>query len=74
MEVIKMSTTLKVRKQFILDSEKIKSVREITKAKTDTEAINKALNIVIANSKIKRMLLSIKGKGKIKDVYGRTSR
>jgi len=69
-----MSTTLKVRKQFILDSEKIKSVREITKAKTDTEAINKALNIVIANSKIKRMLLSIKGKGKIKDVYGRTSR
>jgi len=69
-----MSTTLKVRKQFILDSEKIKSVREITKAKTDTEAINKALNIVIANSKIKRMLLSIKGKGNIKDVYGRISR
>lgn len=69
-----MSTTLKVRKQFILDSEKIKSVREITKAKTDTEAINKALDTVIANSKIKRMLLSIKGKGKIKDVYGRTSR
>jgi hypothetical protein len=74
MEVIKMSTTLKVRKQFILDSEKIKSVREITKAKTDTEAINNALNIVIANSKIKRMLLSIKGKGNIKDVYGRISR
>jgi hypothetical protein len=74
MEVINMSTTLKVRKQFILDSEKIKSVREITKAKTDTEAINKALNIVIANSKIKRILLSIKGKGKIKDIYGRTSR
>jgi len=69
-----MSTTLKVRKQFILDSEKIKSVRKITKAKTDTEAINKALNIVIANSKIKRMLLSIKGKGNIKEAYGRTSR
>ena len=69
-----MSTALKVRKQFILDSEKIKSVREITKAKTDTEAINKALNIVIANSKIKRMFLSIKGKGNIKDVYGRISR
>jgi hypothetical protein len=74
MEVIKMNTTLKVRKQFILDSEKIKSVRKITKAKTDTEAINKALNIVIANSKIKRMLLSIRGKGNIKDVYGRISR
>ena len=69
-----MSTTMKVRKQFILDLEKIKSVREITKAKTDTEAINKALNIVIANSKIKRMLLSMKGKGNVKDVYGRISR
>jgi hypothetical protein len=74
MEVIKLGATLKVRKQFILDSEKIKSVREITKATTDTEAINKALDIVIANNKIKRMLLSIKGKGNIKDVYGRTSR
>ncbi|MBM4145828.1 MAG: hypothetical protein FJ240_06085 [Nitrospira sp.] len=69
-----MTTALKVRKQFILDLEKIKSVREITKAKTDTEAINKALNIVIANSKIKRMFSSIKGKGNVKDVYGRISR
>lgn len=69
-----MSTALKVRKQFILDSEKIKSVREITKAKTDTEAINKAMDIVIANNKIKETLMSIRGKGSIKDLYGRTSR
>ncbi|MEW6409017.1 MAG: type II toxin-antitoxin system VapB family antitoxin [Nitrospirota bacterium] len=68
-----MSTTLKVRKQFILDSSKIKAVRKITKAKTDTEAINKALDLMIANSKIKEMLASIEGKGNIKDVYGRVS-
>ncbi len=68
-----MSAALKVRKQFILDSKKIKSVREIIKAKTDTEAINKAMDMVIATSKIKEMLLSIKGKGNIKDIYGRTS-
>ncbi|MEW6040677.1 MAG: hypothetical protein AB1633_04075 [Elusimicrobiota bacterium] len=66
-----MSTTLKVRKQFILDSKKIKSVREITRAKTDTEAVDKALDLVIANSKIEKMLMSIKGKGRIKDIYGR---
>jgi hypothetical protein len=69
-----MGTALKVRKQFILEPEKVKSVREITKAKTDTEAINKAMDIVIANSKIKETLMSIKEKGNIKDIYGRTSR
>ncbi|OGW39246.1 MAG: hypothetical protein A2Y97_00930 [Nitrospirae bacterium RBG_13_39_12] len=69
-----MGTALKVRKQFILEPQKVKSVREITKAKTDTEAINKAMDIVIANSKTKETLISIKGKGNIKDIYGRTSR
>lgn len=68
-----MSTTIKVRKQFILDMSKIKAVKKITKAKTDTEAINKALDNMIANTKIERMLMSIKGKGNIKDIYGRTS-
>jgi hypothetical protein len=66
-----MKAALKVRKQFILDGSKIKAVRKITKSMTDTEAINKALDMVIANSKIEKMLLSIKGKGNIKDVYGR---
>ena len=73
MEVIRMGNALKMRKQFILDLKKIKSVREITKAKTDTEAVNKALDLVIANSKIEKMLISIKSKGRIKDIYGRVS-
>lgn len=68
-----MKTALKTRKQFILDSSKIKAVKRITKAKTETEAINKALDMVIANSKIESVLLSIKGKGNIKDVYRRSS-
>ncbi len=69
-----MTVVSKVRKQFILDPKKIKSVREIIKAKTDTEAINKAMDILIANSKIKETLMSITGKGNIKDIYGRASR
>ena len=69
-----MTTTVKVRKQFVLESQKIKSVREILKAKTDTEAVNRAMDIVIANSRIKETLTSIKGKGNIKDIYGRSSR
>ena len=68
-----MKGTLKVRKQFILDPAKIEAVKRITESKTDTEAINKALDMVIANTKIEKMLVSIRGKGNIKDVYHRVS-
>ena len=66
-----MSHALKMRKQFILDPEKIRAVRKIMKAKTDTEAIEKAMDTVIADSKIRNVLMTIKGKGSIKDIYGR---
>jgi hypothetical protein len=69
-----MSTVAKIRKQFILEQDKIRRVKKIVKAKTDTEAITKALDIIIDNTKIETMLKSIKGKGTIKDVYGRISR
>lgn len=68
-----MKISANVRKQFILNPEKIKAVKKITKAKTDTEAINKALDMIIANTRIEKMLMAIKGKGKIKDVYSRVS-
>ena len=47
-----MSHALKMRKQFILDPEKIRAVRKIMKAKTDTEAIDRAMDTIIADSKI----------------------
>lgn len=68
-----MSTAEKIRKQFILDQDKIRRVRKIVNAKTDTEAITMALDIIIENTKIETMFGAIKGKGTIKDVYGRTS-
>jgi len=64
-----MRAAAKVRKQFILDSGKIATARKLTGARTDTEAINKALDILIANSAIEKALLSVKGKGNIRDVY-----
>jgi hypothetical protein len=69
-----MGTAVKTRKQFILEQDKIRRVRKIVNAKTDTEAITRALDIIIDNTRIETMLRSIKGKGSIKDVYGRTSR
>jgi hypothetical protein len=68
-----MQTTEKVRKQFILDPAKIEMVKKITRAATDTEAVNRALDMVIANEKIEKALAAVKGKGKIRDVYGRVS-
>lgn len=68
-----MQTAAKVRKQFLLEPGKIEMVRRITHAATDTEAINKALDMVIANGKIHKALAAVKGKGKIEDVFGRVS-
>ena len=65
-----MSHTLKMRKQFILDPEKIRTVKKIMNAKTDTEAIDRAMDTIIADSKIRDVLMTIKGKGSIKDIYG----
>ncbi len=68
-----MQTTRKVRKQFLLDPDKIATVRKITRAATDTEAVNRALDMIIANEKIQKALGTVKGKGKIEDVFGRVS-
>jgi hypothetical protein len=66
-----MERAEKVRPQFILDPVKIKMVKKITRAGTETEAVNRALDMVIANDKIANTLASLKGKGKLRDVYAR---
>jgi hypothetical protein len=68
-----MQTAEKVRKQFILDPAKIKMVKKITRAATETEAVNRALDMVIAGEKIEKALVAVRGKGKIRDVYARVS-
>ena len=68
-----MQTVEKIRKQFILDPVKIEMVKRITHADTETEAVNRALDMVIANEKIEKALAAIKGKGTIRDVYRRVS-
>lgn len=64
----------KVRKQFILDSEKIQQVKKLLQVKTETEAVDKALDLVIANRKIRDVLMEVKGKFDIEDIYGAESR
>ena len=64
----------KVRKQFILPVAKIKKAKEILSAKTETETVERALDLVIADEEIRTMLLSVKGPCNIDDVYGRLAR
>ena len=67
-----MKALTKVRKQFILDSEKLKVVKRIFEAKTDTEAVNRALDMAIDSARIKKAVQSVQRKGKLKDIYGRS--
>jgi hypothetical protein len=68
-----MSKATKTKKRFILDQDKIARVKKIVKEKTETEAINRALDTIIENSRIDTALNAVKGKGSVKDVYGRTT-
>jgi hypothetical protein len=69
-----MSSIHKVRKQFILEPAKINRVKALVGARTETEAIDRAMDIVIINGQIRKVLQAAKGKGTVRDVYGRTAR
>ena len=69
-----MNSTNKVRKQFILDPVKIHKVKQLIGARTETEAIDRAMDVVIVNGQIRKVLQAIQGKGKIHDIYGRAAR
>ena len=62
------------RKQFILPVAKIRKAKVILSAKTDTEAVERALDLVIADGEIRKVLRSVKGSCRIEDVYGRLRR
>jgi len=53
---------------------KIKRAKDILAAKTETEAVERALDLVIADDEIRRVLISMKGSCNIEDVYGRLGR
>lgn len=58
----------KMRKQFILDSAKIVRVKRILGASTDTEAVDEALNIVVADADISSVHTKLAGRCNIKDM------
>ena len=69
------TATKRTHKHFQLDSDKIKRAQRALHAKTETEAIERALDFAIAEHEKNRLVLQaserfIKSGVEIKDVYG----
>ena len=63
-----MKANLK-RKNYYLDERKIRRVRTILGAKTETEAINAALNLVVFRKQILKSLKKVAGKGGVEKIF-----
>ena len=63
-----MKTNLK-RKNYYLDEKKIRRVRSILGAKTETEAIDAALDLVVFRKDILKSLEKVAGKGGVEKVF-----
>ena len=57
------------RKNYYLDEVKIRRVRQILGAKTETEAIDAALNLVIFRREILKSLEKVAGKGGVQKIF-----
>jgi len=56
------------RKNYFLDENKIRRVRAILGRKTETEAINAALNLVVFRREILKSLQKVAGRGDVEKV------
>jgi len=63
-----LRTNLK-RKNYYLDEVKIRRVRRILGAKTETEAIDAALNLVVFKREILKSLEKVAGKGGVQKIF-----
>lgn len=57
------------RKNFYLDERKIRRAQTILGAKTETETINSALDLVVFRQEILRSLEKVAGKGGVEKVF-----
>lgn len=56
-------------KHLRLDQEKLDRARRILGAKTETETLDRALDLVVADGRIDRALRRAKGKGRLVKVF-----
>lgn len=64
-----MATPVLRHKHVRLDQAKLDRVRRILGAETDTEALDRALDIVVAENEIDSVLRRVRGKGHLTRVF-----
>jgi hypothetical protein len=57
------------RKNYYLDQRKIQQAKQILGAKTETEAIDAALDLVVFRNQILRSLEKVAGKGGVEKIF-----
>lgn len=69
-----MPTSRKARKQFILDQRKISKAKKILGARTETETVDRALDVIIADDEVDRAHQAFATSGvEIRDVFSRAT-
>lgn len=56
-------------KHLQLDQDKLDRARRILGANTETEALDRALEIVVSEAEVDRALRKVRGKGRIRKVF-----
>ena len=56
-------------KHVRIDQAKLDKAKQVLDARTDTEALDRALNLVVTGGEIDAALRGIRGKGKLKKVF-----
>ena len=64
-----MGTPSLRHKHVQLDQGKLNRAREILRAKTETDALGRALDIVVSEAEIDTALKKVRGKGRIRKVF-----
>ena len=64
-----MGTPSLRHKHVQLDQGKLNRAKEILRAKTETEALGRALDIVVSEAEIDTALKKVRGKGRIRKVF-----
>ena len=64
-----MKTTALRHKHLRLDQTKLDRLRSTLGSRTETEAIERAIDFLLAEEEIKKLLREIKGKGRIRRVF-----
>ncbi len=57
-------------KHVRIDQRKLEKAKQVLEARTDTETLDRALSLVVSESGIDAALRGIRGKGRLKKVFG----